>query len=493
MKNITEECPDFKSFEKTLFQIMCRIACELISQYLEWCDRSIMGTRDTARYRHIGFRNCTVKTIFGEVPYSRRYYKDNQNGNPVFLLDQVLGIHGDYGLISENLAEQIVNECADKSFRKAVGSINGLTGQSISAQGAWNVVQQFGKAIGQQEERLAELSESGSVGHLGGVQSRVLFEEFDDVWIPRQREKRRKPGTAAKGAKKIGKKLGKRPMHIGTAYTGWEQSADGRFNTANKMAYASFGKVSEFTEKFEVLQNQCFDMDGIERRIINGDGESWIRARAEEIDSILQLDSFHRSQAIIRAVKDKSDRELLFDAISKKDVDTALATICELALDAEDERTLKKLAEFYGYFRNNRDILLTWQERGVVLPVPPEGISFRNMGVQESSNCAITQRMKHRRGSWSDSGGNNMAKILCYRSTIGLDAIMGILPEPGPRQVEVFADPLSAAQSPQHDGKGYGADWLRAPMPFDNAFRTHGREAIRGMLRMKPVSALHFI
>ena len=84
-----------------------------------------------------------------------------------------------------------------------------------------------------------------------------------------------------------------------------------------------------------------------------------------------------------------------------------------------------------------------------------------------------------------------MAKILCFRSTIGLDVILGTLPEHPP--VEMFPESLSATQAPQHDGKGYGADWLYAPMPFDNAFRTHGREAIRGILRMKPVSGLSFI
>ena len=99
--------------------------------------------------------------------------------------------------------------------------------------------------------------------------------------------------------------------------------------------------------------------------------------------------------------------------------------------------------------------------------------------------------MKNRRGSWSDGGASSMARILCFRGTIGLGAILGALPDPGP--VEAFAEPLSAAKAPQHDGKGYGADWLYAPMPFDNAFRTHGREAIRGMLRMKPVSGLSFI
>ena len=492
MKKIAEEHPDFKSFEATLFEIMCRIACELIQQYLDWRDFTIMALRNTRRYRIIDKeRETTIKTIFGEVRYSRRYYHDNELGRYVFLLDESMGIYNGFGLVSENLALQIVNECADKSFRKAACSISSNTGQVISAMGAWNVVQRYGEAIEAQEARLMELDESGSVGHLGGVRSSVLFEENDDVWINRQREKRRKPGTAAKGAGKIGKKLGKLPMHVGIAYIGWTQSKDGRYNTANKIAYASFGKPAAFRAKFGTLLNQRFDMDGVQRRITNGDGESWIRTAAEENDSILQLDPFHRSQAIVKAVSDKGERGFLFDAVSNKDVDGVLAAICEMAMDTQDESAQKKLTKLYGYFYSNRDSFLTWQERGIELPPPPEGVSYREMGIQESSNCLITQRMKHRRGSWSNIGANNMARILCFRGTIGLDAIMGSLPEPEP--VEAFAEPLSAAQAPQYDGNGYGADWLYAPMPFDNAFKTHGREAIRGILRMKPVSDLSFI
>ena len=492
MKNITEGQQDFKTFERELFETMCRIACGLIRQFLAWRDLAIMGTRDRARYRAVGKdRVSTVKTLFGEVSYSRRYYYDTVEGRYVFLLDEAMGIFSGFGLVSGNLAAQIVNECADKPFRKAAASIAALTGQSISAMGAWNIVQGYGKAIDGQQARLAELYDSGSVGHLGGISSRVLFEEYDDVWINRQRAQRRKPGAAAKGDKKIGPKLGKLPMHAGIAYTGWTEQKDGRYSTADKIAYASFGKTSKFRETFGVLLNQRFDMDGIERRITNGDGEAWIRRTAEENDSILQLDPFHRSKAIVKAVSDKSDRNLLFDAIGGKDVDKLLSSICEMALDAQDEPTQDKLSKLYGYFHSNTDSLLTWQERGIGLPSPPEGIVYRGMGVQESSNCLITQRMKNRRGSWSDGGASNMARILCFRGTIGLDAILCDLPEPEP--IEAFAEPLSAAKAPLHDGKGYGADWLFAPMPFDEAFKTHGREAIRGMLRMKPVSALHFI
>ena len=215
------------------------------------------------------------------------------------------------------------------------------------------------------------------------------------------------------------------------------------------------------------------------------------RTTAEENDSTLQLDPFHRSQAIVRAVSDKSDRKFLFKAIEEKDADKTLATICEMALDAPDDATQEKLTKLYGYFNSNKDSLLTWQERGIELPAPPEGVIYRELGVQESSNCLITQRMKHRRGSWSEIGANNMARILCYSSTIGLDTILGTLPEPEP--TEAWVEPLSAAQVSEYDGKGYGADWLYAPMPFEQAFKTNGREAIRNILRMKSLSELPFM
>jgi hypothetical protein len=493
MTNITEEHLDFKSFERKLFELMCRIACGLIQDYLAWRDLTVMALRDKSRYRLIdSSRESTIKTLFGEVSYVRRYYYDRELSRYVFLLDEAMGIYSGFGLVSENLAEQIVNECADKPFRKAAASISALTGQSISAQGAWNVLQHYGGAIEEQEIRLSELEDSGSMGHLGGISSRVIFVEHDDVWINRQREKRRAPGAAAKGAKKIGSKLGKRPMRVGIAYTGWTAAKDGRHSTVNKIAYASFGKSKTFRIKFGTLLNHRFDMDGIEKRITNGDGESWIRTEAEENDSILQLDSFHRSQAILRGVSDKGDRKLLFDALGEKDVDKTLATICEMAMDAEDDKERDKLSKLYGYFNDNKDSLLSWQERGIELPAPPDGIVYREMGVQESSNCVITQRMKHRRGAWSDGGGDNMAKILSFRSTIGLDTILGTLLEPE-LVLDEFAEPLSASKAPQHDGRGYGADWLHAPMPFENAFKTNGREAIRGMLRQKPISSLTFI
>ena len=488
MSNITEERVNFKTFERDLFDLMCRTSCGLIQEQLMIIDKNIADTRDKKRYRLIDYRESTIKTVFGEITYKRRYYRDKQEGFYVFLLDEYMEIFNGFGLVSGNLVEQIIHEVTEKSFRKTATGISCFTGQHISAQGAWNVVQKFGNVIEQQENRLSELEKSGSVGHLGNISTKVLFVEHDDVWVSRQREKRRAPGTAAKGAKMRGKKLGKKPMQVGIAYTGWEETSTGRHNTVNKTSYASFGGSTKFRVKFGTLLNHRYDMDGVEKRLTNGDGESWIRTEAETNDSILQLDPFHRSQAVVRAIPEAKDRELIFNAIREKDVEKTLESICDLIGKAEDEKLQEKLVKLHNYFESNRDSLLTWQERGIKLPEPPKGIVYREMGVQESNNNIYTMRMKHRRGAWSEQGANNMARILSYRSTIGFDLILGSLPESETLQ-EIYVEPISAKQASKPDGKGYGADWMFAHLPFENAFKTNGRETIRSMLREKPLKS----
>ena len=485
MTTIAEKHPDFKTFERSFFEMMCRIACEEMRQYLEWRDKSIMAERDSKQYRQVGIRETTIKTVMGEVRFKRRYYR-GLDGSYVFLLDEEIGLSDNYGLVSENLAEQIVAECTEKSFRKAAAGICENTGQGISSMGAWNILQQYGMAIEQQETRLHELEESGSVGHLGNISTPVVCEEYDDVWISMQRKKRLKKGQPVPDDRK---RIGKKPMHAGIAYTGWSETVAERFSLVDKIAYASFGKAKDFAHTFEVLLQNRFDIDGVQQRITNGDGESWIRTASEEKDTILQLDPFHRSQAVVRYVSDKDDRQLIFDAIGEKDVEQVLSVISALRTTATEEKEIKKLDKLHGYFNSNKDSFLTWQERGLELPNAPDGIVYRNMGVMESSNCdLLTQRMKHRKGSWSEQGANHMAKILCIRKTIGLETIFGELPQAEP--AEAYAEPLSSSKAPAHDGKGYGAQWLYAQMPFEGAMKTNGREAIRNMLRLKPISQL---
>ena len=141
----------------------------------------------------------------------------------------------------------------------------------------------------------------------------------------------------------------------------------------------------------------------------------------------------------------------------------------------------KKARELYRYLWNNREGLLPYQERGIKLPEAPEGIVYKNMGVQENQNCTvITMRMKHRRMRWSEKGANNMAKALyrkenrelietIERYTDGLIFTM---------QMEEIIQTLSAAKAPKKDGKGNPyADVITHHMPLMDAVRTASRKA----------------
>jgi hypothetical protein len=482
LEKISKNIPSFKDFEKSIFAVMCQAGQQIMCEYLKICDRIILAERDTKEYRVIKFGTTTIKTLMGEVTYTRRYYK-KRSGGYEYLLDEAMGINNGCGLVSENLVGQIITECTEKSYRKAAASISGITGQGISAMGAWGVLQRFNRKLEKQEERLNELDKNGITGQLGNLPSKVLFEEMDDVWLSMQKETRRKKDEPVAAEEK---KTGKKPIHIGIAYTGWKQADNGKYNTIDKFAYAGFGGTDKFASIFEMLLRHRFDMDGIEQCVMNGDGASWIKSAAEESGVILQLDPFHRSRAVMRGVCDKNARSAIFDALKEKDVDKATTLIANLIAEATDEPTRDKLEKLYSYFYGNKVSLLTWHERGLELPEPPEGVVYRNLGVQESSNCDfITQRMKHRKGSWSIIGGGYMAKTLCFRNTIGIDIMRGILPDMA--TVVNHTGTLSASKAPIYDGKGYDAAWLHADMPFEHTFMTNGREAIKNLLRQRVV------
>ena len=137
--------------------------------------------------------------------------------------------------------------------------------------------------------------------------------------------------------------------------------------------------------------------------------------------------------------------------------------------------------DLYCYLSNNRAGLIPWQTQIGKVPEAPEGMIYKNMGVQENQNCTIiTLRMKHRRMRWSESGANNMGKAL-YRKINGelQDTVSrytdGMVYEP---KLQGILEPLSAAKAPKKDGKGNPyADRITRHMPLTDAMRTAARRA----------------
>ena len=113
----------FKDLEQLIYEIKCQEARELTADLLAAIDEQLHQNREKSEYRDKGYRQTTIKTVYGEVEYSRHVYltrNGERKNTSVFLLDKELGMDT-IGLISTNLAEKIAEAATDVPFRKATG------------------------------------------------------------------------------------------------------------------------------------------------------------------------------------------------------------------------------------------------------------------------------------------------------------------------------------------------------------------------------------
>ena len=92
--------------------------------------------------------------MYGEVEYSRRVYRtESEDGEAayIYLLDQAMQMEK-IGLISTNLAEKIALTVTEAPYRVSADVISDTCGQTISHGGVWNLIQQLGERISEEEE-----------------------------------------------------------------------------------------------------------------------------------------------------------------------------------------------------------------------------------------------------------------------------------------------------------------------------------------------------
>lgn len=476
---LSEKRLDFNNLEKEIFRIGCEFAAGLMAQMLTGMDSRLEDARDRTKYRHKGTRGTTMKTLMGEVSYKRTVYEtvlESGEKAYVYLLDEALNL-GTFGKVTSNLAGRIA-ECASVcSYRETAANVSSMTGQSISHGGIWNVIQELGEKLSEIEKSDAQLAKS-SVGR-GDVNTQILFEEADGVWINMQGKDR-------------SKKDRKCEMKMAAAYDGWELIGKERYALRNKVMVCGFEESKEFQRKKEGAIASVYNTDEITIRILNGDGGGWIKGGLVDPDVHFQLDPFHKNREITRKVKDKNQRETVRKLLTEKRIDELLQYLIAISELANDEADRKKLAELHKYFSNNKEGLIPYQERGLKLPTPPPGVEYRNLGTMEHQVCdGAAKRMKHQKASWSKEGAENLGRLLCKKVCGNLYETVStlaktVLPE---RYTEMIEEVLSAAKAPAKDGKGYLYP-VRGNNPFTNTFVTNGRKAILGMLSDRSSSDL---
>ncbi|HHV11392.1 MAG TPA: ISLre2 family transposase [Clostridiales bacterium] len=469
---VTEKMMPFKELEKKVFDSVCEMGRILIKTILESYDEQLQETRNKKELRCKGTRQTTIKTVMGEVGYSRNVYQTmDEAGHKawVYLLDQELQMDK-IGFFSTNLAEKIAKVVTDNSYHTTAEIISSTCGQSISHGGAWRLVQRIGERISGEET--ARVKEMDATGGKGTKELKLLFEEMDGVWLKMQ----------GKGHKKAPKQ----EMKVATIYEGWEDDGGSCSRLLGKTLVAGMERSGEFHAKREARIRSIYNADEIGVRVLNGDGGSWIKDPYEP-ETVFQLDRFHIRQCIKKKIVPQDVQKQIGQLFEEGRYDEMFEYIGIYAdsVESSDEKDNngKKARELYEYLDNNREGLVPWQKQRNDYPGAPEGMVYKNMGVQENQNCTtITLRMKEGRRRWSRNGANNMAKLLTCREnkelveTIGRYTDGTIMAEP----VQEILRTLSAAKAPKKDGKGNAyIDLVNHHMPMLNAMQTNARKVFR--------------
>lgn len=443
--SITENAENINDMERNIFSFCCALGREMMKTALESYDEQLRGEREYKKYRNKGARKTVMKTVMGEVEFSRAVYETrDENGRKayVYLLDEAIGRTGS-GFYSGLLSEEITRACCDNSYRNAARSVSSLTGQTLSHTAAWNLVQNLGERVEAKEQEEAILAAKNQ--STGKLETKLLFEEQDGIWLKMQGKSREKHGASYE-------------MKLAIAYDGAKKTGKNRYELTNKVACANFEPVGKFQKRKEGVIAANYNVDEIEMRFLNGDGASWIKNAVFDETVHFQLDVFHRNKAVFEYVRNPEMRKEIFNLLYSKNIDTLLEYLEALSNSVDDENERQNLAILMSYFTNNKDGLVPCHRRGLNPPEPPEGKVYRRMGAMESNVFTIIgNRMKGRRACWSIDGGNNLARLLCLKATHKLyDTLHNLtavcLPERYTEEIEVV---FSASKVAKTEGKGY--------------------------------------
>jgi len=457
--------------EKEIFKQCCALGCEMFKEALERIDEQLRKERDFKTYRNKGTRKTVMKTVMGEVEFRRTVYETrDEEGRKgfVYLFDEAIGRSGS-GFFSSLLSEQIVQSVCQSSYRGAARAVSEMTGQSISHTAAWNVVQAVGENLDSVEKALGKATEKGN------VETPVLFEEQDGIWLNLQGKDRKEYGKG-------------KEMKLAIAYDGAKEVSKNRFELTNKVACANFEGVKKFFKRKESTIASVYNTDEIKMRLLNGDGAQWIRQSQTDETVHFQLDPFHRNKAVRTYVKDPKKQEVILELLFDERIDALLGCIegyinCLDDTVKEESSEKESLQALLTYFTNNKDGLVPCHRRGLTIPPPPEGKVYRHMGTMESNIFTIIgNRMKGRRACWSIKGGNNLARLLCLKFTNRLcDTLQSlssfVLSE---KYAEEIPLKTSAKKIPLSEGKGYNG--------FKQMFIPSSMKWLKDLASQKPLA-----
>ena len=400
----------FLELEGQVFRMAAEAASDVLAGLLEDADERIFRERDAERYRVIDTRTRELDTMFGTtLGFSRRYYRDLETGELVFLLDEALKLPGRVRQ-SPGLREMSVHLAMTNSYRKTRDSLEQVLGARVTSHET--IRQCVLKAGDKREESLryepeVEPLQAMANGH------KFIFVELDGINCHIQRNRR---------ARRRGIEV--RLMYL---HEGWKECPNNkeRFKPS-KLRIRGWYPDDDCFDELAAYLCERYGVDENTVVVIGGDRAGWIRgarARFGDATVLYQIDRFHIDRDITRIFRKHSEsRRRLIDALDSDPTGASfMAALAEelvnLPYKAKEEgrRMLNDLLQI-------PECVCDYRVRLRDMGVDPEGL--RPLGAVESRNGLFTARLKGFKKAWSPRGLMAMVNTLAAKFEGGLDSLL---------------------------------------------------------------------
>jgi len=416
---------NFKRVEEEILNLLKRLGAIAIKEVVKAVDeeeykRKAKGLESCGRNGNTKY----LKTVFGEIQYLRRRFKEAGKRGGRYLADEKLGL--DKRVVASPGKQKVEIESAveSRSYRKAAAEENRWTGQKRSHESIRQTVIKEGQRIKDQLDaqiKTAELEAykgtiPAEVLDKNKVREEIIYAEADATCISLQNRRRKSSEKKQKREKR------KCEVKIGIVYSGHEdryksgRGAQKRLKAKN--VYIGINKGDEFLRKFSIVCELKYAMSYAKMVLFGGDGAEWIKTGAMSyfVGSIYVLCKYHLNKAVKRAFGYNKELDKKIRGLLRSDrIDECVKKIGRIIkmTGAKNKDRIKKLTELRSYIVSNRDGINALERLKKHLE-PNQRKLIRNTGAIEGNvDKIIAQRLKGRGMSWSIPGAESILQVIC--------------------------------------------------------------------------------
>ena len=371
-------------FTDDLTAEFARFGSELTQFLVEYVEEEIfnLGERKE-KFETLERDTRNIVSIFGEIQFKRRYYKEKETNKKIYLLDKILGIKPKQRLL-KNVQERLLTEAINTSYEHA-GEVAAY-GIKISRQEVKNEIESLNL-----EKNFYEDNETKRK-----VENLYIIADEDHVHLQKGGIEEPRIIVVYENAVSNGKRIElKEKRHFGGIYK---------------------NKIHELWDEVSLYIEENYDMEYLKRVFIQGDGATWIKTGLEWVQkSIYVLDKFHMMKAINGIVgkmtketkKEKTNyKKRIYKSLEKFEF-KEFKEICYEILSEEMEYSLRiRKEQLMNYILNNEEGIRNLYKNKEIL---------HGCSAEGHVSHIYSDRMSSRPMGWKTRNVNNMSKLRLLR------------------------------------------------------------------------------